>query len=212
MRGSAAIKIACASMIPAFPWLRWAAVLWLAVWIPAYWTVWGWRNFFHLCDVAIILTALGLWRGSAILLSSQAVGSLLADLAWCLDVGWRLLFGRHLFGGTEYMWDARFPLWVRLLSVFHVLLPVLLLWALRRTGYDRRGLLLQSAIALVLLGVSRLFSPALNLNYAYRDPLFHRSWGPAALHLGIILAGFMGIVYWPTHRMLARFLPLARRS
>ena len=199
-------------MIAAFPWLRWAAVLWLAVWIPAYWTVWGWRNFFHLCDVAIVLTALGLWRGSAILLSSQAVGSLLADLAWCLDVGWRLLFGRHLFGGTEYMWDARFPLWVRLLSIFHVLLPLLLLSALRRVGYDRRGLLLQSAIALVLLGVSRLFGPALNLNYAYRDPLFHWSWGPAPLHLGILLAGFIGIVYWPTHRMLARFLPPVRRS
>jgi len=87
-----------------------------------------------------------------------------------------------------------------------------LLWALSRVGYDRRGLLLESAIALVLLGVSRLFSPALNLNYAYRDPLFHRSWGPAPLHVGIIFAGFLGIVYWPTHLMLARFLSPARRS
>jgi hypothetical protein len=172
--------------------------------------VWGWPNFLHLCDVAVILACIGLWRGSAVLLSSQAVNSMFADLVWCLDVGWRLLFGRHLVGGTEYMWDARFPLWVRLLSLFHVFLPVLLVWSLRRTGYDRRGWLLQSAIAAVLMVAARLFEPARNLNYAYRDPLFNRSWGPAPVHIVVMLLPLIGIIYWPTHLVLARFLPTAR--
>lgn len=197
-------------MTPAFPWLRWAGLLWLLVWVPAYWSVWGWPNFLHLCDVAVILACIGLWRGSAVLLSSQAVNSMFADLVWCLDVGWRLLFGRHLVGGTEYMWDARFPLWVRLLSLFHVFLPVLLVWSLRRTGYDRRGWLLQSAIAAVLMVAARLFEPARNLNYAYRDPLFNRSWGPAPVHIVVMLLPLIGIIYWPTHLVLARFLPTAR--
>jgi len=195
---------------PAFPWLRWAGLLWLLVWVPAYWSVWGWPNFLHLCDVAVVLTCIGIWRGSAVLLSSQAVNSMFADLVWCLDVGWRILFGRHVLGGTEYMWDARFPLWVRLLSLFHVFLPVLLVWSLRRTGYDRRGWLLQSAIAAVLMVAARLFEPARNLNYAYRDPLFNRSWGPAPVHIAIMLLPLIGIIYWPTHLVLARFLPTAR--
>ncbi len=197
-------------MTPVFPMLRWAALLWLAVWVPAYWSVWGWPNFLHLCDIAVVLTSIGVWRGSAILLSSQAVNSLVADLAWCLDAAWRLLLGRHLVGGTEYMWDARFPLWVRLLSLFHVFLPVLLVWSLRRVGYDRRGWLLQSVIAAVLLVLSRLIGPALNINYAFRDPLFHRSWGPAPVHLAIMLLGIVAITYWPVHLVLAWFLPGAR--
>src|SRR5207237_288632 len=62
-----------------FPRLRWAALLWLSLWVPAYASVWGLSNFLHLCDVAVILTCAGLWSGSALLLSSQAVSSILID-------------------------------------------------------------------------------------------------------------------------------------
>ena len=84
------------------------------------------------------------------------------------------------------MWDSRYPLWVRLLSTFHIGLPVVLLWTLRRVGYDSRALALQAAIAALLLIISRFLSAELNLNYAYRDPLFHRAWGPAPVHLAMI--------------------------
>ncbi len=194
-------------MSPAFPRMRWVALLWLAVWVPSYWAVWGWTNFLHLCDIAVILTCVGLWRGSSLLLSSQAVSSILVDLFWCLDVTWRLLFETHLIGGTEYMWDDRFPLWVRLLSSFHVFWPILLVWSLRRVGYNRRGWLLQSAIAAVVLVASRFVEPASNLNFAYRDPIFGRSWGPAPVHLAVILLGLVTILFWPTHRLLAKLLP-----
>ncbi len=42
--------------------------MWLAVWLPAYWRVWGWANFLHLCDVTVILTCVGLWFGNSLLL------------------------------------------------------------------------------------------------------------------------------------------------
>src|SRR6266571_852416 len=131
--------------------MRWAAAAWLAVWLPAYASVWGPLNFLHLCDVAVILTCAGLWLGSPLLLSSQAVSSIVADVLWSVDAGSRLFFGRHVFGGTEYMWDASFPLAVRLLSLFHVAWPALLLWALRRVGYDRRGFALHIAATLAFI-------------------------------------------------------------
>jgi len=87
-------------------------------WVPAYASVWGWTNLLHLCDIAVILTCAGLWFGSPLLLSSQAVSSIVVDLVWDLDVGWRLLSGKHLVGGTEYMWSEQVPLAVRLLSLF----------------------------------------------------------------------------------------------
>ena len=188
---------------PTFPVLRWFSLLWMIVWLPAYFRVWGWTNLLHLCDVAVILTFLGIWLANPLLLSSQAVSSLAAGFFWILDVGWRLTTGRFLVGGTDYMWDARYPLWVRLLSTFHVALPLVLLWALRKVGYDRRAFGLQSAIAIVLLIVSRFLSAELNMNYAYRDPVFYRAWGPAPAHLLMILIPLVALIYWPTHVLLS---------
>jgi hypothetical protein len=186
-----------------FPVLRWFSLLWMAVWLPAYFRVWGWANLLHLCDVAVILTFVGIWLANPLLLSSQAVNSVAAGFLWALDVGWRLTTGRFLLGGTEYMWDTRYPLSVRLLSSFHIGLPLVLLWTLRKVGYDRRALALQAAIATVLLLLSRLLSAELNMNYAYRDPLFHRAWGPAPAHLAMIFVPLVVLIYWPTHFLLS---------
>jgi hypothetical protein len=187
---------------PSFPVLRWFSLIWMVVWLPAYFRVWGWANLLHLCDVAVILAFVGIWWADPLLLSSQAVSSVAAGFFWILDVGWRLMTGRFLVGGTDYMWDARYPLWVRLLSTFHVGLPLVLLWTLRKVGYDRRALGLQAAIAAVLLIISRFVSAELNMNYAYRDPAFHRAWGPAPAHLAMIFIPLVGLIYWPTHLLL----------
>ena len=137
-------------------------------------------------------------------LSSQAVSSLVGDLLWCLDASWRLFTGSQLTGGTEYMWETRFPLWVRLLSLFHVVLAVLLLAALGRTGYDRCALRLQCGMAAALLLTSRLLGPSRDINYAFADPIFHHALGPTPLHLAIIFAALTGVIYWPTHLLLGR--------
>jgi hypothetical protein len=174
----------------------------MLVWLPSYFRVWGWANLLHLCDVAVILSFIGIWSANPLLLSSQAVSSLGPGLFWILDVGWRLTTGRYLVGGTDYMWDARYPLWVRLLSSFHVGLPLVLLWTLRKVGYDKRALGLQAAIAAVLLIVSRFLPAEINMNYAYRDPVLHRAWGPAPAHLAMIFIPLVALIYWPTHSLL----------
>jgi hypothetical protein len=185
-------------------WLRWAALIWLLIWFPAYWRTWGAANFLQLCDLAVILTSIGLWGNSALLISSQAVSSLLIDFVWALDAGWRLFVGRHLMGGTEYLFDRHYPVWVRLLSLFHVLMPMVLLWALVRIGYDRRAIRLQCAIAFFALLASRFTSPQKNMNFAFRDPFLHRPWGPPPIHLAISILVLAIGVYLPTHLFLQR--------
>lgn len=190
------------------PWWRWAALGWMVAWTPAYAVTWGWRNFLALCDVAVALTCIGVWRRSALLLSTQALPAVLVGVLWTADVAGRLATGRHFIGGTEYMWDARFPLAVRLLSLFHVALPVVLVAALRRVGYDRRSLMVQTALTVVLLVAARLLGTEdKNLNYAFRDPLWGRTWGPVPAHLALILVGTAVLVYLPTHLAFARALP-----
>jgi len=188
-------------------WIRYLAILFLALWFAAYWHAWGPANFLHLCDIAVILTCIGLWTNNALLLSSQAVSSVLIDIVWTLDVAARLIFGRHLIGGTEYLFDGSTPLWVRLLSLFHIVLPCILLWSLSRLGYDRRGWKLQSAILPPVLLASRFVTPDQNLNFAVNDPFLHRSYGPAPLHLAITFLFLVVVVYLPTHLFFSRLFP-----
>src|SRR5436305_11821854 len=119
---------------------------------------------------------------------------------------------RHFIGGTEYMWDTHYALWLRLLSCFHIGLPIVLLWALLILGYDRRALPLQTAITGAVLVFSRFLPPEFNMNYAFQDPLLHRAWGPAPSHLVVILAGCIVIFFWPMHLVFLRAFPLAQKS
>jgi hypothetical protein len=194
------------------PWIRWAAAVWLIVWVPAYWYAWGPANFLHLCDLAVFLTCIGVWTDNALLISSQAVGSLLVDLAWALDAAWKLVVHHHLIGGTEYLFDAHVALWIRLLSLFHVFLPLLLLWALVRTGYDRRAWAVQSTIAAAAFVASRFTNPAANVNFAFTDPFWHRTIGPAPVHVALSILFMAVVVYLPTHLLLKHFYPPPREG
>jgi hypothetical protein len=183
------------------------ALVSLILWFVAYWHVWGPANFLHLCDIAVILTCIGVWTNNALLISSQAVSSVLIDIVWTLDAAARLILGRHLIGGTEYLFDATTPLWARLLSLFHIILPIILLWSLSRLGYDRRGWKLQSAILVPVLIASRFVTPDQNLNFAVQDPFLHRSYGPAPTHLAITFLFLVFVLYFPTHLLFCRLFP-----
>jgi hypothetical protein len=189
---------------PCFPRLRWAAAAWMAVYLPSYWIAYGPANFLFLCNLSVVLVAIGIWTCSRLLLSSQAVGILLVGAVWTLDAAFRLITGAHLIGGTEYMWDPQWPLVTRLMSCYHVILPVLLVSALRRIGYDPRGYLLQSALAIAGVAAGRLFGPAANINHAYVEPLFGRTWGGPLTHVAAV-AGFLVLLVYPvTHLLLRR--------
>lgn len=196
------------------PRLRWLAPAWLAVYLPAYTVAYGLTNFLFLCNVGVILTAIGLWRGSRLLLSSQALAAFFIGGIWILDFGWRLASGAHLLGVTAYMFDPQYPLFTRLLSLYHIGWPLLLVACLARLGYDRRAWALQSAIAALVVVVCRLATrPADNINYVFTDPIWGRQLGPAPLHLALVIAALAVVIYGTTHLALSRLVgerPAAR--
>ena len=194
-----------------FPRLRWAALAWVCVYVPSYALAYGFANFLFLCNLAVILVAVGIWMCSRLLLSSQAVGILPVGVAWTADVVSRLLTGSHAIGGTEYMWDPQWPLLTRLLSLYHVILPVLLVIVLRRVGYDRRGYLLQSVIANFGVVVGRFFGPLANINDAFVDPILKKTWGGPVTHLAVISGALVLVAYPLTHGLLLRACPSGTR-
>ena len=185
--------------------LGWFGALWLAVYLPTYASAYGFRNFLFLCNIGVILTAIGLVARSRLLLSSQAVAAPVIALAWAIDAAWKLITGDFLYGGTAYMWDPSYPLFARLLSLYHLGWPLLLWWVLRRSGYDPRGWSVQSAIAALAMLAGRAFAPAAeNVNFAWSDPFFGRQFGPAPLHLLICWGLLCGVAYGATHWALRR--------
>ena len=184
-------------------WLKVSYTAWIVVWAATYWVQYGPANYLWVCDLANFLILAALWLESPLLVSSQAVSVLIIQLAWNLDFFGRLLFGSHPLGATAYMFSDEFPVAVRALSLFHIFVPPLLLWLVWRLGYDRRGILLQCAIACVVLPVTYFFTdPALNINWLWRPFEYDQPWlGPVALFVAMF-AAYPLVLYAPTHLVL----------
>jgi hypothetical protein len=183
--------------------LKLVVTLFVAVLVPVYWVHWGPANFLWFSDVALFGALVALWLESSLVASMMALAVLLPEAVWNIDYFGRLLTGRHPFGLTRYMWDRTRPLPVRALSLFHVWLPPLLVWMVARLGHDRRAWLYQSALAAVLLPLSRLLTdPAENVNWVHGLG----DWRPRrispAVYLTLLVAGFALILYLPPHLAL----------
>mgnify|MGYP003494298571 CR=1 FL=1 len=80
-----------AAQVSSFPRIGWLGALWLLVYLPTYHAAYGAFNFLFLCNIGVILTAIGLIVRSRLLMSSQAVAAPVIALAgrqyrwWYLD-------------------------------------------------------------------------------------------------------------------------------
>jgi len=183
-------------------WLKILWTVWVVVWAPLYWKHYGAQNLLYFCDLGNFFISAALWLESPLLFSSQASGLLLFQSLYTIDLLGAALSGRHLIGGTEFMFDSTVPLPVRLLSLFHLVTPPMLLWALWRLGYDRRGWKYQTLTAWVVVPINYFWRPEHDVNWA-RGPLFREQHVvPGWLYLLAYLIVVPLLVYWPTHLAL----------
>lgn len=182
-----------------------ALTLFVAVLVPVYWAHHGPAHFLWASDVALLLALVALWRESRLIAGTAAVAVLVPEAGWNLDFFTRLVAGRDVLGlnGTAYMFDAGEPLTLRALSLFHVFLPVLLLWLVWRLGYDRRALPAAILLAWAVLIASYLLTePEKNVNWVHGlgDP--PQSWLPPGLYLATMLLLYPLCACLPAHLVL----------
>jgi len=193
-------------------WLKLAYTAFMAIMIPIYWRCWGPQNFLYFCDIAALVTLIGIWRESALLISMQAVAILLPQAYWILDFFAHLL-GLHILRMTDYMFDATSPRLLRGISLFHGWLPILLVWLVHRLRYDRRALRCQTIAGTLLLLICYFgFTPpgtqspgklAVNLNYVFGPSTSAaQTFMPPLAWLAILMLGLPILIYWPTHLIL----------
>jgi hypothetical protein len=190
----------------------------MAVLVPVYWTNYGPTNFLYFCDVALFLTLAAVWLERPLLASMAAVGIVLPQLIWVLDFAAGLC-GVQLLGMTAYMFDERRSLFLRGLSLFHGWLPFLLLFLVKRLGYDKRALPAWWALAWVLVVFCYLFMPAptptpgaepVNINYVHgMSDTAPQSWMPPLAWLATLMAGLPALLYFPTHLALKKWFARA---
>jgi len=178
--------------------------------VPIYWREYGPANFLWFSDIALLALVPALWLENALLVSMLAISVVFFEALWNLDFLFRLATGKSLIGLSAYMFDPGIPLFIRGLSSFHLVLPLLLLWLLQRLGYDHRAFLWQTIVALVVLPLSYLVSNAQeNVNWVYGLGENRQRILPAPLFLILLMLLFPLAVYLPTHLLFARIFRVA---
>jgi hypothetical protein len=186
-------------------WLKIGYSIFVAVLVPIYWSQYGPANFLWFSDIALLALVPALWLEDALLVSMMALSVLLLELVWNVDFWVRLATGKSLIGLSAYMFDPKIPLFIRALSLFHVALPILLVWLVYQMGYDRRAFLWQTLVAFIVLPISYVVTnPRENINWVYGFGEKPQNILPPPLFVLLLMVGIPLVIYLPTHLVLGR--------
>ena len=196
-------------------WLKCLYSLFMLILIPVYLKNYGPTNFLYFCDVALLLTLVGIWREDRLLISMCAVGIIGVQVFWVIDFVVTLA-GYPLTGFTAYMFKSETSLFLRSLSFYHAWLPFLLAYLVFKTGYDKRGFPLWTGLAwaLILIAFFWLPPPAtdagltpVNVNYVWGlKDTEAQTWMPAYAWVALMIVGLPGFFYWPVHKILVSWV------
>jgi len=197
--------------------LKFAYTAFMAVFVPVYWHYYGPTNFLYFCDVALIITLVGVWVESPLLISMCAVGILAPQALWVVDF-FANVAGIQMTGMTDYMFDGGRSLFLRGLSLFHGWLPFFVVFLVWRLGYDRRGFAAWTALTWVLLPICYFFMPPPNPDAGLTPVNINYVWGLSdAAPQGFVSANawFVGLIvlmpavlFAPAHVLLARTMSM----
>ncbi len=194
---------------PAFKWAYLALVL---VIVPVYAVEHGWLNFLWFSTLALLGGLVAAWLENRRIASMMLVAVLLPELGWVLDfMASLVVWGSAPLGIVQYLFDPGERLFVRLLSLYHVPLPFVLLWLVWRLGYDPRAWRFTVLLGWgVLLLTFSFATPDKNVNWILGPWGEVQQWMPAWVWLGGVMA-FLTLVWVLTH-LLARYLFLRRQG
>lgn len=182
-------------------WIKLFITLFLCALVPVYWYHYGPANFLWASDIALFFICATVWLEKPLLNSMMAIGVLPFELGWIAD----FLSGSHLLGVTSYMFDGSRPLYLRGLSLYHLMLPPVIIFILFRLGYDRRALLAQTLLIWVVLPLSYLVTdPSDNVNFAFGPGNSPQSFMSPLLYLALEMILLPIVICLPAHLLLQR--------
>ncbi len=175
-----------------------------AILIPVYWKNYGPTNFLWLSDISLFLTLFALWVNYSLFTSIAMVGIFPFELAWNLDFFLHLFTGKNLIHIADYMFERKYSLFLKSLSLFHVILPPLWIFLLYKFGYNQNAFLYSIFLIWIILILTYLFTdPKKNINWVFMPKINH--WKISEfIWLIILMIGFPIFVFLPMHVILKR--------
>ena len=202
-------------------WLKLAYTAFMAVLVPVYWHYYGPTNFLYFCDLALLITLVGIWIESPFLVSMCAVGILAPQALWVADFLFTLV-GLSLIGMTGYMFNHENSLFLRGLSLYHGWLPFLLVYLVWAFGFDQPRIAGVGHSRLAVRLVCFFFMPPpnpepgltpVNINYVWGPSDYAaQSWVSPAVWLIGLMIGLPLLLFVPTHLLLQRFAAKSERA
>lgn len=168
---------------------KWLYTAFMAVLVPVYWICYGPTNFLWFSDITLITTFLALLFELPLIASIAAAFGIVLESIWLVDFLGVFFFDIHLIHLADYMFESQRPLGLRLLSLFHVVLPPLLLWLVWKLGYVRKAWPWATLLSWIVIATSWLVTdPSLNINWVYG--YLNTAWtsSPALYLLALTLA------------------------
>lgn len=180
--------------------------LFIATIVGMYWKAYGTQNFLWMSDMGLFLTLGVIWLESPLLLSISIVSFLGVELLWNIDFLIRLITGNRATGMTDYMFEQRYSLFLRLLSLFHVLLPVLWIGLVISWGYDSHAYIYGVPLIWAILITTYLCTdPVENINWVFAPIALRWKKITSLTWLIIMLIGYPLCISLPTHLLFNYF-------
>ncbi|HSX13836.1 MAG TPA: hypothetical protein VLE96_05395 [Chlamydiales bacterium] len=161
------------------------------------WITYGPANILWISDVSLLLAYFATIFESRFLASMAALQGFIFESLWVII----FLASRIFPWNTEltgYMSNVSIPLWIRCLSLFHMILPIYFAWLLVRFGYTRKALPIQIGICwFVILLTWAVTNPKTDINFVFSylkfgmDPTLYLSLLLIGLTLVILLTHFL---------------------
>jgi hypothetical protein len=200
-------------------WIKVAYTAFVALLVPVYLIDYGPTNFLYFCDIALLLTVYAMWRERPLPASIALVGILVAQTLWITDFITRMV-GIPVTGAdgmTAYMFNPTYPLFTRFLSFFHFWLPLLLLYVVKRLGYDKRALKWTTLGGWAVLSICFFFMPPppapadepnlpvnINMVHGFSDKAPQTAMPPLA-NFAMMIGLWFAIGCLPPHLILSRW-------
>jgi hypothetical protein len=194
-------ELLASTLVPLWLKVAWTAMVLVIVLI--YWRHRGPANFLWFSDIALLALVAGLWLESSFIVSLTACMVLVPEMLWIVSFFGGLLRLQRLIGLADYMFDKQTPLWLRAVSLFHVPLLVVIVWAPWRLGYDPGVFPWVVLITwLVLLLTRVLTKPKSNINHVYRLPIAAGANLTPVQHMLVLMTALPLLLQLPGHLLL----------
>lgn len=177
-------------------WIKWVFFVFILVLLPVNWWTYGAGNILWISDITLLLAFFATVFESRFLASLAVVQGLIVESFWGIVFLVSLLFSGE-WELTNYMFDPSIPLWIRCLSLFHLVLPFFLVWLLMQLGYVRRAWPIQIVFMCILLVLSWLLTePSKNINFVFSYQKLGMNAFVYLLLESITLGFIMAITHW----------------